>query len=1223
MATPLYNTDIIPLTSRPTLTVMDDGDYFVILDTSTGKISKILKTNLVLPASQVSYDNATSGLTATQVQAALDELVVNLGSSDSAISALGGRLDILEADESTEGSVAYDIKQSSDALKGAGYTEGTLKTHEDRLDTLEGTGAGSVAKAIDDALESIETDKTLTVSGAAADAKVTGDKVGELKSAIDSQDGIINVTKTLPLGSGYYTLETAVAAVYSSLHDYVTKGRIITFATSLTEWQTWQCRVLDNTIIESSWKNLQNWFKVNKTTKQAIVIAAYDSSTEAKQNADLWTNSENDGIKLINDAIAILPTGGRIYLRDGTYKGGNGVAVSVNNLTIEGETQNVTISRTSGSDIILTSGVTGITLKNLTFDAIAVPSGTSEPQYRDCIFGTTVRNNLGNAYDYYIAAYDSTDSAKRAADYVCASDTDFGATLNRYIGYLTNGGTIKLAAGTYNSTTVIDLNGKSNISIIGDGHNTKLVRNTTNVVRANADTNNCLLQGLNFNASITFPKESGKMLNCWIGSRYIDIFPMVSGAVYVDPTKGIEGINEAIVSLGVGDTGGKIVLGIGTYTNISGTSAVSFYKSSSPTGYINNVMIEGQGRHTVISRSTGVNDIVATSASLKGCVVKAVSVAHNVQRTVGNPVSMCRLIECYIAERYVDESSEGMINAVNVGKGRYFETVNDAYDMFYANSYPISETQRWEIHVWGYVLETKALSISKNRIDLIGHNALIELRGKGDVRANFADQLDDYYGPGLEINVRDIHFKKTGCYNYYQNYCVYVASDNVRFFNCIFENASSSPTPFDQRDYLESQEATAGARRHGIGIECKKWGSQCKTEFHNCIGIGSPYGFMNTRGWYIVFGSPKLYDCIGYGGGIGEFCHGIINHRSSQAELFGCIGYASKTAFRKSAGIRFQAAASSHLHGCVGYGSGGEKYISEGVSAERVTEICTALGVDPSTYIIDGEVQYSSLTDAICAEISNDDITLTPLNANTEEGYGISFWTNDGTAKLLNCSGYVGSGENSHGLHVIGQAKPTVIGGYFGINDMLQNIAVVSNSGNDMVTQIGGELNSYSKYTVTQITLSVIGSATTYDDLLYVETTEDTPQTIVDGYNLKNVSSIAIAPTTETTVAAGKGLKIYIKRNGSKIAIAENKYLMHVQYNYAGDNSSAVYIGASADPLVTNAIIRAASGCDALEIADGYTNDVRMFDCAMHGNVDNGIEFAEKTAVNSSSNYVI
>jgi len=130
MPTPLYNTDVIPLTSRPTLTVMDDGDYFVILDTSTGKISKILKTNLVLPASQVSYNNATSGLTATQVQAALDELVVDLGSADDAIT----------------------------AIKGVGYTEGSLKTHEDRLDTLEGadTVVGSVAKTVKDAVEPID-----------------------------------------------------------------------------------------------------------------------------------------------------------------------------------------------------------------------------------------------------------------------------------------------------------------------------------------------------------------------------------------------------------------------------------------------------------------------------------------------------------------------------------------------------------------------------------------------------------------------------------------------------------------------------------------------------------------------------------------------------------------------------------------------------------------------------------------------------------------------------------------------------------------------------------------------------------------------------------------------------------------------------------------------------------------------------------------------------------
>ena len=186
MATPLYSTDIIPLTSRPTLTVMDDGDYFAILDTSTGKISKILRTN-AQKALNISYNNATSGLTATQVQAALDELVVNLGSSDSAISALGGRLDILEADELTEGSIAYDIKQSSDALKGVGYTEGTLKTHEDRLGVLENDvdTEGSVLKSIKDNAEDATYDNT--------DSGLTA---STLKTAIDENAGDIDDLQT-------------------------------------------------------------------------------------------------------------------------------------------------------------------------------------------------------------------------------------------------------------------------------------------------------------------------------------------------------------------------------------------------------------------------------------------------------------------------------------------------------------------------------------------------------------------------------------------------------------------------------------------------------------------------------------------------------------------------------------------------------------------------------------------------------------------------------------------------------------------------------------------------------------------------------------------------------------------------------------------------------------------------------------------------------------------
>lgn len=175
MGTPLYNTDIIPMTSRPTLTVMDDGDYFVILDTSTAKISKILKTNVVLPANQASYDNSTSGLTATQVQAALDELVVNLGSSDSAILALAGRLD------TAEGGID-DLQTAETAIKGTGWTDENLVDHEDRLDTLEGTGAGSVAKAIEDAVSPIEEDITDHESRIAQNES----DIGTLETVVDT-----------------------------------------------------------------------------------------------------------------------------------------------------------------------------------------------------------------------------------------------------------------------------------------------------------------------------------------------------------------------------------------------------------------------------------------------------------------------------------------------------------------------------------------------------------------------------------------------------------------------------------------------------------------------------------------------------------------------------------------------------------------------------------------------------------------------------------------------------------------------------------------------------------------------------------------------------------------------------------------------------------------------------------------------------------------------------
>jgi hypothetical protein len=51
------------------------------------------------------------------------------------------------------------VDDSLKAIKGVDYTDGTLKSHEDRLDTLEGadTVVGSVAKTVKDAVEPIDT----------------------------------------------------------------------------------------------------------------------------------------------------------------------------------------------------------------------------------------------------------------------------------------------------------------------------------------------------------------------------------------------------------------------------------------------------------------------------------------------------------------------------------------------------------------------------------------------------------------------------------------------------------------------------------------------------------------------------------------------------------------------------------------------------------------------------------------------------------------------------------------------------------------------------------------------------------------------------------------------------------------------------------------------------------------------------------------------------------
>jgi chromosome segregation ATPase len=67
------------------------------------------------------------------------------------ISANKGRLDVLEADENTEGSIAKDIKDAEARVKVVtDALDGRMTGAEGRLDTIQGTGEGSIKKAIAD-----------------------------------------------------------------------------------------------------------------------------------------------------------------------------------------------------------------------------------------------------------------------------------------------------------------------------------------------------------------------------------------------------------------------------------------------------------------------------------------------------------------------------------------------------------------------------------------------------------------------------------------------------------------------------------------------------------------------------------------------------------------------------------------------------------------------------------------------------------------------------------------------------------------------------------------------------------------------------------------------------------------------------------------------------------------------------------------------------------------
>lgn len=113
----------------------------------------------------------------------LDDEITNRGLAEEALSqrieANKGRLDVLEADENTEGSIAKDIKDAEARVKVVtDALDGRMTGAEGRLDVIQGTGEGSIKKAIADLVDG---------------APETLDTLNELAAALKDNPDIITV----------------------------------------------------------------------------------------------------------------------------------------------------------------------------------------------------------------------------------------------------------------------------------------------------------------------------------------------------------------------------------------------------------------------------------------------------------------------------------------------------------------------------------------------------------------------------------------------------------------------------------------------------------------------------------------------------------------------------------------------------------------------------------------------------------------------------------------------------------------------------------------------------------------------------------------------------------------------------------------------------------------------------------------------------------------------
>ena len=775
-----------------------------------------------------------------------------------------------------------------------------------------------------------------------------------------------------------------------------------------------------------------------------------------------------------------------------------------------------------------------------------------------------------------VAAFDSTDEEKRCADIVATSETGGYSAIRLAIGRLgENGGVVQLMSGTYSAPVVEGESADAlkservymltpNITLQGVGYGTRITTKS-DVATANIQlsSHGCMLRNLSLSLGVNDTNGSGIVYeNVKIAGEVVNMYAGkddVAKVIAVKPSAGIKGIQTAMNKL---PDGGKIMLEVGRYESVAGEGLGLFTP---------NITIEGQGKATIISRTGSTNDVFVQdgyAGVVKNVVLKDLAIEHGgTFITSSYKERPVKLINCWVGSKYCHQNQETCNNIITVGKGMDFDTVFKAYESISSSTPLPSETNRYEIHVYGHVKEEtgKRLYLNKQYVDIIGHNAVIEYEDNNAVgesaypcaviidNAVINPSVAQWYGDYNRSTYRDLHFLRTGTVNAWNFPCVELRSDYVTLINCTFENRTKSATEFVPANTPSGSDDKNGARRHGMVIFCNNFDDACKTRLVNCVGIGSPYGFMNTRGFYIAAGSPKLYSCVGYGGGMGERSHGIICHRYSKPALFNCVGYGSPYTVDDSngecCGIRFQSMTQAECHNCVGYAG------------------------------------------------------------KSDDSSGISVW-HKSQPKLINCTGYGGKGKESVGLDIADQANPLVLGGYYGVANNAMAVTFEKNSGYRMKFVFSPDTKCVIKQCVTWLTTANITENNTPIGTSFSLLKADGTKIIDKSAVNVGMSALTYPDVAEVIIEPGEELTVlWQDANGNEIAVADDTLKLQFVYQYAAEGGHGLRLLRNSKGVMRDVTIESNVEGDGVVI-DTVSNTSEIDRCTIIGN--NGVAINSK-----------